>query len=389
VSKHESTTPASSVTVQYLRFKYRIYPTRAQVVFLEGQLRDACDLYNAALQERRDAWRICRKSINFYDQDRQIKPMRADGCLKIVNSKCARDVLRRVDLAFLSFFRRCKTGEKPGYPRFRSFRRYDSLTFPRYGNGCRFIDNKKIHIQSAGHVKIKLHRPIEGDIRAVTIKREAGKWFASFVASVSERKLPLSSTTVGIDVGLTAFAALSDGTEIQNPRHYRKAQAKLRRAGRKVSRRKKGSNRRRKAVLELQRAHAHVKNQRADFLHKESRKIVNQFGTIAVEDLNVKGLASGMLAKSVHDAGWAIFFLFLMYKAEWAGREFVKVDPRGTSQTCLCGASVPKILKDRWHKCTACGREGPRDRISAEVILQRAGNRPSGANVRVGDLCVA
>jgi putative transposase len=156
-----------------------------------------------------------------------------------------------------------------------------------------------------------------------------------------------------------------------------------------VARRKKASHRRRKAVLLLQRVHAHIQNQRADFHHKVSRQIVNGYGTIAVEDLKVKGLAASRLAKSVNDAGWSEFLSKLSYKAEDAGRVFVKVDPRGTSQTCLCGANVPKRLSDRWHHCTACGLSLGRDHVSAMVILQRAWIGLSGANVGVVDSSVA
>ena len=388
--KHESTNPASIVATHRFTFKYRIYPTKAQVAFLEGQLREACSLYNAALEERIGAWKLCRKSISFYDQDKQIKPMRDDGCLSISTFTVARDVLRRLDRAFVDFFSRVKRGAKPGFPRFKSFRRYDSLTFPTYRNGCRMLASGKLRVHGAGHIKVKLHRPLEGDIKNVTIKRDGSWWFACFLVEQKRPPIQTSANAVGIDVGLTTFAVLSDGTEIQNPRFYRNAQARLRRCQRKVARRKKGSARRRKSVLQLQKAHASVRNQRADFAHKESRKIVNRFGLIAVEDLNVKGLAGGMLAKSINDAAWAQFFRFLEYKAAWAGnREFLKVDPRGTSQTCICGASVPKTLMQRWHKCGACGREGPRDLISSEVILQRVGNRPSGANVAVFNACVA
>lgn len=151
----------------------------------------------------------------------------------------------------------------------------------------------------------------------------------------------------------------------------------------------KGGNRRRKAVRLLQRANVHVRNQRADFHHKLARGLVDKYGVIAVEDLNVKGLASGMLSKSVHDAGWSMFVAMLVYKAECAGRRVVKVDPRGTSQTCVCGARVPKTLADRRHECPACGLSAGRDVVSAQVILQRAGTRPSGANVEVVVSCVA
>jgi putative transposase len=357
-----------------LTFKYRIYPTKPQADFLNGQLREACSLYNAALEERIGAWKVCRKSINYYDQQNQLPAMRKDGCLTLVDAQCAQDVLRRLDKTFKAFFARVKCGEKPGFPRYRSSRRYDSITFPQHPAGCRLLDNGKIRVHGAGHIKIKVHRPVEGKIKTSTIKREAGRWFVCFSVECDAKPLPVSLEQVGIDVGLNSFAVLSNGAEIENPRYYRNAEDRLRRCQRKVARRKKGSNRRRKAVQLLQRAHAHIYNQRADFQHKISRKLVDEYGVIAVEDLNVKGLAAGMLAKSVHDAGWSMFLNFISYKAECAGRDFKKVDPRGTSQTCLCGARVPKILADRWHDCPACGLSAGRDHVSAQVILSRAGN---------------
>jgi putative transposase len=282
-----------------------------------------------------------------------------------------------------------KRGEKPGFPRYRSARRYDSITFPSYGDGCRLLPDGKLRIQGAGHIKVKLHRPLEGTVKTLTIKREAGRWLACFSVEREATPLPASDRATGIDVGLTSFAVLSNGEEIQNPRHYRNAEARLRRCQRKVARRKKGGNRRRKAVRLLQRANIHVGNQRRDFQHKESLKLINNYGLIAVEDLNVKGLAGGMLAKSVHDAGWAMFLAMIFYKAACAGREVVQVDPRGTSQTCVCGQRVPKTLADRWHDCPTCGLSGARDWVSAQVILQRAGTRPSGVNVEVVVSCVA
>ena len=367
-----------------LAYKYRIYPTGPQAEFLSGELREACSLYNAAKQEHDDAWKTCRKSINYYDQANQLKAMRADGCLTLSNFSCCQDVLRRVDKTYQAFYARLKHGDKPGFPRYRSARRYDSITFPSYGDGCRLLDNGKLRVQGAGQIKVKLHRPVEGIVKTVTVKREAGRWFAILNVERDAAPLPASDRAIGIDVGLNSFAALSDGTEVPNPRYYRTAEGRFRCAQRKVARRRnKKSNRHRKAVRLLQRAHAHVRHQRADFQHKLSHQLVKKYGLIAVEDLNVKGLSGGMLAKSVHDAGWNSFIQKLSYKAECAGRVLVKVDPCGTSQTCVCGASVPKTLADRWHDCPACGLSAGRDVVSAQVILQRAGTRPSSANVGV------
>jgi putative transposase len=371
-------------------FKYRLYPTQPQAAFLDGQLREACSLYNAAKQERDDAWKTCHKSINYYDQANQLKAMRAEGLIGLENFSCCQDVLRRVDKTYRAFYARVKRGDKPEFPRYRSARRYDSITFPTYGDGCGLLDSGKLRIQGAGQIKVKLHRPVEGTIKTVTIKREAGRWFAIFSVERDAVPLPARDRAIGIDVGLNSFATLSDGTEVPNPRHYRAAEARFRCAQRKVARRKnQRSNRRRKAVRLLQRAHANTANQRRDFQHKLSRQLVNEYGVIAVEDLSIQGLAGGMLAKSVHDAGWNSFMQKLSYKAECAGRVLVKVHPRGTSQTCLCGASVPKTLADRWHDCPACGLSAGRDVVSAQVILQRAGTRPSSANVEVVVSCVA
>ena len=348
-------------------FKYRLYPTKRQAETLGFHL-DLCrELYNAAIQERRDAWKITRVSVGFNQQAAQLSEIKSDRPeVASVYSQVLQDVLRRVDKNFQAFFRRVKIGGAPGFPRFRPASRYDSLTYPQLGFA---LETNRLKLSKIGHIKIKLHRAVEGKIKTLTLKREAGRWYACFSVACGTKLLAESPEVIGIDVGLTTFATLSDGTEIGNPRHYLEAQAQLRKGQRKVARRKKGSHRRRKAIRLLQRAHAHVRNQRSDFHHKASRSLVERYGFIAVEDLNIKGLASGMLAKSINDASWSSFIAKLAYKAEEAGRVLVKVDPRGTSQTCLCGASVPKTLSQRWHQCDQCGLSAPRDHVSAQVIL--------------------
>ena len=351
-------------------FKYRIYPNAKQTEALNGQLRAACNLYNQSLEDRINAWKNEQKSINYYDQANRLKQLRSDGLVGVDNFSCCQDVLRRLNKSFIAFFARIKHGQKPGFPRFKPNQRYNTLTFPSYGDGCKLVD-KLVYIQGVGQIKVKLHRPVDGKIKTVSIKREGGRWFVVFSVECEPVPLPASTEAVGIDVGLTAFATLDDGTEIKNPRFYKEAQSKLRIAQRRLARRtNKKSNRRREAVQLLQRQNAHVQNQRSNFHHNVSRSIVNRYGFIAVEDLNIKGLSSGMLAKSVHDVGWGSFFNMLAYKAESAGREFVKVDPTGTSQTCLCGAKVPKKIWDRWHSCQVCGLERARDHVSAQLILR-------------------
>jgi len=367
-------------------YKYRLYPTKVQAQFLDSQLRAACELYNAALQERRDAWKIARKSIGYYAQCKQLTEIRAEGLTALANATCGQQVLRRVDQTFAAFFARCRRGQTPGFPRFKAWQCYDSIAFVA-GDGCS-VWGQKLRVQGAGRIKIKLHRPIDGTVKRVTIKREIGHWYVCFWVERAPVALPVAASEIGIDVGLTSFAALSNGTTIANPRHARNAASYLRRCQRRVARRTRGSQRRRKASALLAKRHRTTQNRRADFHHQVSRAIVNRFGVIAIEALNIQGLSRARLAKSVHDAGWASFFEKLSYKAASAGRELIAVDPRGTSQTCPCGARVAKDLADRWHTCPACDLSDDRDVVSAQVVLQRARIERSRHNVEVIDSCV-
>lgn len=352
-------------------FMYRLYPNKSQISSLESQLRSACNLYNAALQERRDAYSKNGISLSYFTQSSELKEIRAEGLLELANFSCCQDVLRRLDKAYKAFFRRVKNGEKAGFPRFKPNQRYDSITFPTYGDGCRLMPSGKLRIMGVGLVKIKLHRDLEGKVKTVTIKRDAGKWYACFSVEMPDILLDYNENAVGIDVGLESFAVMSSGEVIQNPRYYKEAQKKLRRCQRKVARRKKGSKSRKKAVVLLQKAYAHVRNQRKDFHHKLAHQIVRDYGVIAIEDLNVKGLARGWLSKSVHDVGWSSFFGILSYKAENAGRQLIKVDPRGTSQRCYkCQTEVRKELSQRWHHCPSCNLSIHRDLNSAYEILR-------------------
>jgi putative transposase len=351
-------------------FKYRLYPNRTQAESLGVQLSEACRFYNAALQERIEAYAKHRKSITYYDQAAQLTEIRAADDLGLPNCHCAQDVLRRLDKAFQAFFQRVKRKQKAGFPRFKSHRRYDSITFPSHGDGNKLLPSGHLFVQGVGNIKVKLHRPLHGKIKTVSVKRQCEHWYVCFSVETPVQPLPESEEAVGIDVGLSSFAVLSDGTEIENPRLYQKGQKRLRRAQRRVARRKKGSQRRGKAVVLLRKIHQHIFNQRNDHQHKLARMLVSQFGMIFVEDLNVKGLAGGMLAKAVQDASWSSFVATLAYKAEEAGRLFAKVDSRGTSQRCPCGAKVPKKLSDREHVCTKCGLTTTRDHASATEILR-------------------
>ncbi|MEW6213047.1 MAG: transposase [Acidobacteriota bacterium] len=352
-------------------FKYRIYPSRAQVTKLERTLGLCCELYNAGLQERCDAYRIARKSIGYQDQQNQlpdIKEIRPD--LNTVHSQVLQEVLRRLDKAFDAFFRRVKAGEKPGFPRFRSRSRYDSFTYSQSGFA---IEHGKLRLSKIGKVKIKLHRPVEGKIKTVTITRTAtGKWFACFAVECEAELLPATTETAGIDCGLKEFVVLSNGEAIENPRFFRTEEKELAKAQRKLSAAKKGSAERQKQRKVVARVHERITNKRKDFAHKESRKLADRFGIIVFENLNIRGmLKNRCLAKSIADAAWNGLVIFTTYKAENAGRRVVQVNPRNTSQRCSgCGEIVEKDLSVRIHNCSGCGLTLDRDHNAAINILR-------------------
>jgi putative transposase len=279
--------------------------------------------------------------------------------------------LRRLQRSFENFFGRVKRGEKAGFPRFKSRSRYDSFTYPQAGFK---LDGDKLHLSKIGSVRLHLSRPIEGKIKTCTIKREVLGWFVIFAVEENQcRYIPKTGVSVGIDVGLENFATLSTGETIPNPQFLRRAERKLKTAQRSVSRKKRGSNRRKKAVRLLALRHLKVKRQRLDFLHKTSLELIRRFDEIAVEDLNIKGMVKNHhLAKSVSDAGWGLFIQTLDGKAENAGRRVWKVPAHHTSQDCSgCGARAHKSLAMREHQCPQCGLVLHRDHNAAINISQR------------------
>jgi putative transposase len=364
-----------------MSYKYRIFPTKNQADTLEHSLHLLRDLYNAAVQERRDAWRLNRKSVSFFDQSKQIPDIRKlNPDYMAVQARVCLQTLRQVDKAFKAFFRRIKNGEKPGYPRFKGKSFFNSFFYNKVG--FRFKDGK-LNLSLIGNLKIKLHRPIEGNIKEISIKREGLKWYAIISCEgIPPNPLPTSRDAIGIDVGIEAFATLSDGTQVDNPRFFETAQKQLRVAQRRVARRKKGSNRRRRAVAQLRVLHHKILNKRSDFQHKVSTWLIRHYGLVAVEKLNIKGMSRGILSKQILDASWSSFFFQLKYKAERADRQLIEVDPRNTSQTCTCGAPVKKNLSVRWHHCLVCGLSEHRDIVSSKIILAR-GLRDQALTYRV------
>lgn len=237
-------------------------------------------------------------------------------------------------------------------------------------------DNGRLYLQNIGHLKVKQHRPIEGEIKTVSVSKSCGKWYVIFSCDLGDAPEPADNgREIGIDLGLKAFLVTSEGESVEPPGYYRESQKKLRRAQRSLSRKKKGSTRRGKARQRVAKLHEKTANQRRDFHHKQARKLADSHGLIAHEALNVRGVARTHLAKSVHDAGWAQFLSILSYKAEEAGTRVVAVDPANTTQVCSrCGAmpEVKKTLSERIHRCQAegCGYVADRDVNAAENILK-------------------
>lgn len=329
-----------------------------------------CDLYNAGLQERREAWRVARRRVTEFDQQKELTAIRAsDAYLNAVPLQVQRSALARLERAFVAFFTRCRKAAAPGYPRFRTRRRYTSFSFM-----CKtspLMRGRYVYIPKIGQVKFHRYRALEGYPKQVTIGYDStDKWYVSFVCDVGDApaKTPVRSAT-GIDLGLTTFATLADGTEIANPRFFRTGQKQLARRQRIFSRRVRGSASRERARIQVAKAYQHVQNQRKDFARKLSVELFKKYDLIAHEDLEIRGLARGRNAKSVNDVAWGTFLRALHSKAESAGKHVIAVDPRGTSQRCSgCGEMVRKELSERVRSCR-CGTVLGRDHNAAINVL--------------------
>ena len=366
-------------------YKYRLYPSRAQERNLFRVLNGARHLYNMALAERRYAWEFEQRRVTLDDLDTLAKHYRAKMPYgQQMYSQTAQCVIRQVDAAFEAFFRRVKTGKPPGYPRFKQRTQFNSVLFPQCDSGAK-IDGRRLRLFGVGRVPVRWHRMMEGTLKTTRILHRAGQWFVLFTCEVVKSK-PLKKTgkAIGIDVGLSALITTSDGNKVDHPKFYREGQKRLRVLQRSVQRKKKGGRNRRKALLKVQRQHAHVANQRRDFAHKLSFTLVKHFDMIGVEDLRIANMVRNKhLSKSILDAGWAIFTQLLTSKAESAGRDVIFVNPAYTSKTCShCGALFEHLtLAVRWVECD-CGLSLDRDHNAAINILKRTGwDASAGVNV--------
>ena len=359
-------------------FHYKLHPNEAQARVLKDWIRQCCTLYNAALEQRITGWRSQHRSITFFDQTADLTALRAsDPEWSVVPAEVQRSALRRLNRAYEAFFRRVKRGEKPGFPRFRSVRRYNSFDISRAT-----VKKDRVYIPKLGHVKMNLHRPIEGTIKNVTVKRDStGKWWVSLQCDLgpAPEKCAIQSS-VGIDLGLTTLAMRSDGQAIPNPRFGKRGADQLTKRQRKLAKKKKGSKNRQKAQILVAKAHAHVANQRLDHARKEAKKLYDEFDEVAYEDLSVQRLCRGQFSKSMHDAAWGIFLRCCASKAEYAGKHHTPKDHRQTSQRCSsCGARVKLTLAERVYRCSSCGLEIDRDHNAAiNVRFARPGR--SGAD---------
>jgi putative transposase len=357
-------------------FKYRLYPNRSQAQALDAMLESHRRLYNLALRQRRDVYEAEKRAVYYGEQSSRFKETRrALPSFAALNFSSAQATLRRLDKAFKAFFRRVKSGHalqgrKAGYPRFKPEERFRTVEFPSYG--CRLKDNGRLYLQNIGHIKVKLHRPVDGIIKTVCVRRSCVKWYVIFFCDLGNvPEATADGAAVGIDLGLKSFLVTSDGEAVEPPRYYRESQKKLRRAHRSISRKEQGSGRRRKARQRVASLHEKTANQRRDFHHKQARKLIDTCGLIVHEALNIEGIARSRLAKSTHDAGWASFLNILSYKSEEAGTRGVAVDPRNTTQVCSSCGTIPEVKKalaDRIHICS-CGYVADRDVNAARNIL--------------------
>ena len=381
---------------------FRLRPTARQHVALAACVESHRELYNAALQERRDGWAHSKTRIGYGDQSAQlseIRRLRADVAMWSFSSQQA--TLRRLNKAFAGFFRRVKSvrpGVKPGYPRFKSVGRFDSVEWPKDGDGARWRPgDRRVYLQGIGQVKVDLHRPALGRVKTIQIKRQSRRWVLVLSCDdVPSNPLPATGRQAGIDVGIVSFATTSDGEQIDNPRWGRGSADRLAAAQQRLARAKRGSKNRQRRRETIAARHRKIANQRKDFHHKQARVLVQRYDLVVVEDLQIANMmrrakpvvdeqnpgrflpngarAKSGLNRSIGDAGWGGFVSILCAKAEDAGRVWIEVDPRHTSDGCEnCGyVAAENRVSQAEFECQRCAHRAPADQHAARNIL-RAG----------------
>jgi putative transposase len=380
-------------------YVFRLRPTARQHVALAACVDAHRELYNAALQERRDGWSHSKARIRYGDQSAQlteIRSVRPDQAVWSFSSQQA--TLRRLNKSFGGFFRRVKAGQTPGYPRFKGRARFDSVEWPKDGDGARWLpDQRRVYLQGIGQVKVHLHRQIEGRVKTIQVKRQGRRWMLVLSCDdVPTKPLPATGGQVGIDVGVVTYATLSDGTAVANPRWARQQARRLEVAQQRLQRAKRGSNNRVARRETVAARHRKIANRRKDFHHKQARELVGRYDLLVVEDLMIANMvrrakpkpdldnpggflpngarAKSGLNRSISDAGWGQFVSILRAKAEDAGRTWIEVNPRHTSDGCeCCGHAAPENrVSQAEFVCQRCGHHAQADEHAARNIL-RAG----------------
>jgi putative transposase len=371
-------------------FQYRIYPTKHQLKQLEAILEECRWLYNETLAFRKNAWEQRHEFVSWYESKKRLPILKTEHpTLRLVHSQVLQNVTERVELALQAFFRRVREGaENPGYPRFKGYGRYDSFTFLQ--SGFSISHEHRVYLSKVGSIKMVYHRPIRGKIKTLTIhKSSTCKWYACFSVECEPERLPPNPHHVGIDVGLTTFATLSTGEVIANPHFFRNEEKALAKVQRKHSKLAQGTPERRKHRKAVARVHERIASRRQNFTHQESRQVVNAYGVICVEDLQVNRMSRNhCLAKSIADASWAAFFAQVFAKAVEAGRTAIKVNPAYTSQTCsTCGHRQKMPLSERVFACPCCHAQRDRD-LNAARNIRGLGLQALGLSVEAPALAV-
>ena len=379
---------------------FRLRPTARQHVALAACVDAHRELYNAALQERRDGWSHPSKTrISYGDQSAQLTEMRAvrpDQAVWSFSSQQA--TLRRLNKAFAGFFRRVKAGQTPGYPRFKAARRFGSVEWPKDGDGARWLpEQRRVYLQGIGQVKVGLHREVIGRVKTIQIKRQGRRWILVLSCDdVPTSPLPVTGRRVGIDVGVVSFATTSDGQHVDNPRWARAAADRLAAAQQRLQRARRGGKNRAAKRETVAARHRKIANQRKDFHHKQGCELVARYDLIVTEDLKIANMlrrakpvpdpdnpgaflpngarAKSGLNRSISDAGWGQFVSILRAKAEEAGRAWIEIDPRHTSDGCECcghAARDNRVVQAEFA-CQRCGHTAAADEHAARNIL-RAG----------------
>ncbi len=355
--------------VTQMNFRYRIYPSRTQIIKLNKTISDCCFIYNKLLEAKVNAYKTDKTNITQFDMNKIAKDFDVP-----VHSQVKQNISKRINDAFQHFFRRVKEKKgKVGFPRFKNFNRYKSITYPQ--SGFKLLSDKKLFVSKIGNIPIILDRVPKGKLKTFCIKKTALGWFAIFSCSdVPIEHIEVPDNHIGIDVGIESFAVLSNGEVIENPKLFRKSEKKLAKFQRRLSRKKKGSANRRKARFKVAKLHQRIFNQRQDFLHKTSFNIIKQFKIISVEKLQIKNMVKNhSLAKSINDASWGCFVQMLSYKVLRTGGQLIKVNPKNTSRTCSkCGNIQDMPLANREFKCLECGFVCHRD-LNASLNIDRAG----------------